>query len=103
MPLVIVNVAPVFEQTPPFVNVTGVAGPAAGRGDGELRVEDGRGRRVRRHGDRLVGLVTVAFCVFCGAAAYLPFPAWSAATTQLPAWFAVSVLPVTLHGPERTL
>src|SRR3954464_3628134 len=36
------------------------------------------------------------------ALAYLAFPAWSAATTQLPAWAAVSTFPVRVQTPSVT-
>ena len=60
MPLVIVNVAPVFEQAPPLENVTGVARAAARRGDAEARVEDGARRGVRRDVIAWSALLTVS-------------------------------------------
>jgi hypothetical protein len=41
--------------------------------------------------------------VTCAAALYRLSPAWFAATTQVPAALAVSVLPLIEHGPETTL
>ena len=41
MPLVIVNVAPAFEQAPPLENVTGLPEPPPVAATVKLRVEDG--------------------------------------------------------------
>src|SRR3954452_19881632 len=47
-------------------------------------------------------LATSTKTVLRGAALCFASPAWSAATSQVPAAFALRLSPETLHGPEST-
>ena len=103
VPKTIVNVAPALEQESPLEKVTALPEPPPVAATVNCVL------KTAVEGACVVtvivwsAFVTVAVWVCCGAAGYCALPAWSAATTQLPAWFAVSTLPVRLHGPARTL
>src|SRR4051794_21172914 len=47
----------------------------------------------------LAAALTAKLCCFCGAACQLPFPAWSARTTQVPAPSKLTVEPPSEQTP----